>query len=49
MITCHFESNGIIAAPFKSCTKKNLLLAYKYTMQRLNDRSILVDLQILDN
>ena len=49
MIAYHCDSNAIIAAPFKSRAKKQRLLDYGAIIQQLKDRSILVDLQILDN
>ena len=49
MIAYHCDSNAIIASPFKSRTDKHILLAYNTIMQRLEDRNILVDLQLLDN
>ena len=49
MIAYHCDSNVIIAAPFKSHTDKHRLLAYGPIMQRLKERNMLVDLQILDN
>ena len=49
MIAYHCDYNAIISAPFKSCSNKHRLLAYGAIMQRLKDRNMLVDLQILDN
>ena len=49
MIAYHCDSNAIIAAPFKARAKKHRLLAYGAIMQRLKERSMLVDFQILDN
>ena len=49
MIAYHCNSNAIFAAPFKSRADKHRLLAYGTIMQRLKDRNMLVDLQILDN
>ena len=49
MIAYHCDSNAIFSAPFKSHANKQRLLSYGAIMQRLKDRNILVDLQILDN
>ena len=49
MIAYHQQSNMILAAPFKSRADKHRLEAYNSIMQRLKDRNMLVDLQILDN
>ena len=49
MIAYHFHSNAIVSAPFKSCADKHQLGAYKDIMQRLKDRNVLANLQILDN
>ena len=49
MIVYNFNSNAIIAAPFKSRADKHRLLAYGTIMQRLKDRNMLVDLRILYN
>ena len=49
MIAYHCDSNAIIAAPFKSCTNKHILLAYNTIMQHLEDRNIFVEIQLLDN
>lgn len=49
MIAYHQQSNTILSAPFKSRADKHRLQAYNSIMQRLKDRNMLVDLQILDN
>ena len=49
VIAYHYDSNDIVAAPFKLCTYKHRLIAYVSGMQRLKDLNMLVDLQILDN
>ena len=49
MIAYHCDSNAILAAPFKTQADKHRLIAYNDIMQRLKDRHLLVDLQILDN
>ena len=49
IIVYHFDSNAIIATPFKYSAKKHRLLAYNSIMQRIKDRNMLVDLNILDN
>ena len=35
--------------PFKSCKDKDRMAAYNTIMQRLKDRNMLVNIQILDN
>ena len=49
MIAYHCNSNAILAEPFKTRADKHRLIAYNTIMQRLKDRHLLVDLQILDN
>ena len=49
MIVYHCDSNAIIVSPFKYFANKHRLLDYNAIMQWLKDRSMLVDLQILDN
>ena len=49
MIVHHCDPNDIISAPFKFCADKHILISYNYTMKRLKDRNMLVDLKILDN
>ena len=49
IIVYHFDSNTIIYTPFKSCSDKLRLFVYVSIMQRLKDRNMLADLQILDN
>ena len=48
MIAYHCNSSVILAEPFKTWADKHLI-AYKTIMQRLKDKHLLVDLQILDN
>ena len=48
MIAYHYDSNVIIATPFKSRAKKHRLIAYSAIMKCLKERNMLVDLQILD-
>ena len=43
MIAYNFESNAIIAAPFKYWADKHRLLAYGAIMKRLKDRNMLVE------
>ena len=38
-----------MAVPFKSLKENDRMFAYNTIMQRLKDRNILVNLQILDN
>ena len=49
MIAYHCYYNAIIADPFKSFSNKHRLVEYGSIMQRLKDRNMLADLQILDN
>ena len=49
MIAYHCDSNAIFAMPFKTRADRHRLPAYNSIMQRLKDRNLLVDLQILDN
>ena len=49
MIAYHCDSNAIIVAPFNSRANKHRIRAYGAIMKRLKDRSMMVDLQILDN
>ena len=45
----HCNSNVILAEPFKTRADKHRLIAYNNIMQRLKDKHLLVDLQILNN
>ena len=49
MVAYHCDSNAIIVVPFKTRKDKDRMVSYNTTMQRLKDRDILVNLQILDN
>ena len=49
MVEYHFDSNAIMVVPFKLGKYKDHMVAYNTIMQRLKDRNILVNLQILDN
>ena len=49
MVAYHFDANAIISVPFKSRKDKYRMVAYNSIMQRLKDRNMLVNLQILDN
>ena len=49
MIAYHCNSNAILARPFKTRADKHCMLAYNNIMQRLRDKGMLVDLQILNN
>ena len=49
MIAYHSQSNMILSAPFKSRADRHRLQAYNSIMQRLKDKNLMVDLQILDN
>jgi hypothetical protein len=48
MVVYH-SSNAILVQPFKSRKDTHSLEAYNVIIQRLKDRDLLVDLQILDN
>ena len=48
MVEYH-SSNVILVEPFASQKEKHRLAAYNTIMQRLKDKNLLVDLQILDN
>ena len=48
-VAYHCDANSIMAAPFKACKEKERMVAYNTIMQRLKDRNMLVNLQILDN
>ena len=49
MVAYHCDANAIIAVTFKSCKDKDRMVAYNTIIQRLKDRNMLVNLQILDN
>ena len=49
MVAYHCSANTIMAVPFKSRKDKDRMVAYNSIMQRLKDRNMLVNLQILDN
>ena len=49
MVEYHCDANEIIAVPFKSRKDKDRIVAYNSIMQRLKDRNMLVNPQILDN
>ena len=49
MVAYHCYSNVIIVVPFKSREDKDHMVAYNNIMQRLKDRNMLVNPQILDN
>ena len=49
MVAYHFDFNAIIVVPFKTRKDKDRMVSYNTTMQRLKDRDIIVNLQILDN
>ena len=49
MVAYHCDVNAITAVPFKSRKDKYRMVAYNTIMQRLKDRNMQVNLQILDN
>ena len=49
MIAHHCDSNAILAVLFKTWADRHQMIAYNTIMQRLKDRKLIVDLQILDN
>ena len=49
MVAYHCDSNTTMAVPFKSRKDKDRMVDYNTIMQRLKDRNILLNLQILDN
>ena len=49
MVAYHCDSNNILAVPFTSKKYQHRLRAYDEIMQRLTDRGMIMDLQILDN
>ena len=49
IMVAYHSSNVILIEPFASRKDKHRIAAYNVIMQRLKDRNLLVDLQILDN
>ena len=49
MVAYHCDSNAILACPFKTRKDCHRLAAYNSVMERLQQRGLDVDLQILDN
>ena len=49
VMVAYHSSNAILVAPFKSRKDKHRLPAYNSIMQRLKDKGLTTDLQILDN
>ena len=49
MVAYYCDSNAIIVVPFKTRKDKDRMAAYNTIIQRLKDRNMLVNLQILDN
>ena len=49
MVAYHCDTNAIFAVPFKTRADRHCLPAYNSIMQRLKDRDLIVDLQILNN
>jgi hypothetical protein len=49
MVAYHCDTNAIFAVPFKTRADRHRLPAYNSIMQRLKDRNLIADLQILDN
>ena len=49
MMAYHYGSNAILTVPFTSKKYQHWLQAYDKIMQRLTDRGMIMDLQILDN
>ena len=49
MVAYHCDANAILAVPFKFLKDKDCMVPYDAIMQRLKDRNMLVNLQILDN
>ena len=49
MVAYHCDANAIIAVSFKSQKDKDRMFDYNSIIQRLKDRNMLVNLQILDN
>ncbi|KAL7538829.1 hypothetical protein ACHAWF_008258, partial [Thalassiosira exigua] len=49
MVAYHCNANVILACPFKTRKDKHRLVAYNAIMERLAEKKLAVDLQILDN
>ena len=49
IIVAYHSSTVILVEPFASRKEKHRIATYNIIMQRLKDRNLLVDLQILDN
>ena len=49
VMVAYHSSNVILVEPFSSRKDKNRLVAYNAMMQRLKEKNLLVDPQILDN
>ena len=49
MVAYHCDTNAIFAVPFKTRADRHRLPAYNSIMQRLNNRDLIADLQILNN
>ena len=49
MVAYHCDFNAIMVVTFKTCKDKDLMAAYNTIIQRLKDRYMLVNLQILGN
>ena len=49
MMAYHCDSNSIMVVPFKSRKYKDRMATYNTIIQRLKDRNMLVNLQILNN
>ena len=49
MVAYHCDSNAIMVVPFNTSKYKDCMAAYNTIMQRLKDRDMLVNLQILVN
>ena len=48
-MAAYHSSNVILVAPFKTRKDQHILAAYNCIMQRLKNRGLTTDLQILDN
>ena len=48
-VAYHFQSNTILVAPFWSLKDTHLPIYYNSIMQRLKDKGLHVDIQILNN
>ena len=49
MVAYHCDANSIIDVPFNSRKYKNRMVSYNSIMQRLKNRNMMVNPQILDN